>query len=234
MNTEIIRIKITERINKLSSRDYDNIECWQVIEAFNKAQVNWCRRQLVGTNILKQGDEQSNRRVDDLQPLLKTAPLTLLSTQLFDESSVLPADYMEYKRLEIYATSDCCKDPLLMTTYLVEEANVVNFLRDDNKKPSFDWGETFITLVGNKVRIYTAGEFQVTSANLMYYKQPIKIQITGCTDPYTGLISTTTVIPDLKDDVVEVLIDDAAAILAGDIESMTQYQREQQAAERNN
>jgi hypothetical protein len=141
---------------------------------------------------------------------------------------------MEYKRLEVYATSECCKDPRLMTLYLVEEANAINFIRDDNKRPSFEWGETFITLVGNTVRIYTDGKFQVSSAKLMYYKQPIKIQITGCTDPYTGGISTSTVIPDLKDDVVEVLIDDAAAILAGDIESMTQYQREQQTAEKNN
>ena len=47
-----IEIKVKERLNKLSSNDYDNLECWQIIEAFNKAQVEWCRRQLHGYNIL--------------------------------------------------------------------------------------------------------------------------------------------------------------------------------------
>ena len=58
LNSTIV-IKVKERINKLDSQDYDNILCWQIVEAFNKAQVEWCRRQLHGINTLREGDEQS-------------------------------------------------------------------------------------------------------------------------------------------------------------------------------
>ena len=70
MNNSTLQLKIRERLNKLASNDYDNIECWQVVEAFNKVQIEWTRRQLRGSNIFQDGDEQSRRRVDDLQRLL--------------------------------------------------------------------------------------------------------------------------------------------------------------------
>ena len=77
MLNSTITIKIKQRINKLDSNDYDNIECWQIVEAFNKAQVEWSRRQLHGINLVKEGDEQSTRRKDDLQVLMETSQLPL-------------------------------------------------------------------------------------------------------------------------------------------------------------
>ena len=46
MNNQILQLKIKQRLNKLDSNDYDNIEHWQIIEAFNKAQIQWVRRNL--------------------------------------------------------------------------------------------------------------------------------------------------------------------------------------------
>lgn len=236
MLNQTIQVKLKERLNKLDSQDYDNIQGWQVVEAFNKAQIEWCRRQLVGTNIRKEGDEQSERRIDDLNILLKTLKLTITHQKLYDESQNLPSpeDYLAYKRPEIYATKDCCTDPRLMVTYLVEETNVINYLTDENKKPSFEWGETFVTLVGRKLRIYTNGEFEVSSGTLMYYKQPRRIQISGVSDPYTGQLSTQEVISEFKDDIVETIIDDAASILAGDIENWSVMQNVKNQSEQNN
>ena len=67
MNNTTLQLKFRQRLNKIASNDYDNIECWQIVEAFNKAQVEWCRRQLHGNNIFKEGDEMSKRRIDDLK-----------------------------------------------------------------------------------------------------------------------------------------------------------------------
>ena len=107
-------------------------------------------------------------------------------------------------------------------------------LRDKNKKPNFEWGETFATLANNKVQIYTDGEFYITKAELMYYRQPRKIQILNCVDPYTQVISTQDIPCEFKDDVVELFIDETVKILAADIESFNQYQRAQQSVEGNN
>jgi hypothetical protein len=89
-------------------------------------------------------------------------------------------------------------------------------------------------LIGNTTHIYTNNEFEIQSANLVYYRQPIKIQIQGCIDPYTSVQSTQNVECEFKDDIVEVIIDETVSILAGDIESGNQFSRGTETAERNN
>lgn len=235
MNNNTLQLKIKQRLNKLASNDYDNIECWQLVEAFNKGMTDWCRRNLHGLNVVKEGDEQSKRRIDDLQILLIDSTVNLTNKQTYFETSQdLPVNYFEWKKVTVKATNDCCPDPKLMVVYQAEDANVPTLLRDKYKKPSFDWGETFCTLKNNKVQIYTNGEFTIDNATLTYYRQPVKIQILNCVDPYTGVASTVDVECEFKDDLVELFIDEAAKIIAGDIEAMNQYQRASQSVEGNN
>jgi len=235
MDNNTLLIKLKQRLNKLDSQDYDNIECWQFVEAFNKVQLDWCRRNLHGGNMYKEGDELSKRRIDDLQPLLRELSLTGVVTNQYFETDNFPVDtYLEYKRVSSDATSECCPDPRSMTVYLAEEANVSLLLRDPLKDPSFEWGETFCTILGNKIRIYKNKDFNIVNHILTYYQKPVYIQIQGCVDPYTGVVSTTNIPCQFKDDVVEVLLDDTASLIAGDIENIYQQQRGQGSAERNN
>jgi len=231
LNSAIV-IKLKQRINKLDSQDYDNIECWQAVEAFNKAQVEWTRRQLHGLNIVKEGDEQSTRRKDDLQVLLSDNQLSLIDKKDYFLGTI-PENYLQFKRVDVFACKDCCDDRR-MTVYLAEEGNLNQLLRDKSKKPSFEWAETFATLINNQVHIYTNNEFEISQADLTYYRQPRKIQIQGCVDPYTNVESLTEVQSEFKDDIIEVIIDEAVSIIAGDIESPVQYPRGSQTAERNN
>jgi hypothetical protein len=121
-----------------------------------------------------------------------------------------------------------------MTVYFAEEGDLSLLLKDTNKKPSFEWGETFCTLIGRHINIYTNDDFNIESASLIYYRQPIKIQIQGCVDPYTSLQSTQNVLCEFKDDVIEVIIDETVSILAGDMESFNQFSRGTESSERNN
>ncbi len=222
-----------QRLNKLDSQDFDNIECWQFTEAFNKGQPQWCRRNLHGENITKEGDEQSTSRIDDLQILLTTSPLTLTNRQEFYEASK-PSDYLRFKRISAFATNECCPEPRKLVIYLGEYGNTDLLLRDHAKKPSFEWAETFGGFIGDKVRIYTNGEFVVQDASLIHYRQPRRIQITGCKDPYTGVIPTIDVECEFNDDLTELLIDEAVDILAGDIENFNQNSRLDKTVEKNN
>lgn len=242
MNNSAIQLKIKQRLNKLASNDYDNIECWQVVEAFNKAQYDWCRRNLHGINTLQEGAEQSIRRIDDLQILLTNSSMALYNKQVYFETSDLPTDYFQWNRVTVFGKNDCCENKRFVT-YLAEKTNVDELLRDKNKKPNFEWGETFCTLSDNKIQIYTNGEFEISKAVLSYYRFPTRIQINGCTDPYlsnptpTGagvVVSTANVDCEFKDDLVEILIDEAVKILAGDIESFNIMQVAQQSVEGNN
>lgn len=234
MLNQAILIKIKQRLNKLSSNDYDNIESWQIVEAFNKGQVDWCRRNLHGLNIVKEGDEQSTRRIDDLQVLLGPLPLTMVNKQTYFESTNFPANYLQWKRVSVNAKSDCCPTAKPMIVYLGEVANVDDLLRDKNKNPNYDWGETFATIFNNQIQIYTNGEFSIANATLMYYRQPRHIQIAGVTDPYTGIVPAIDILSEFKDDLVEVFIDETVKIIAGDIESMTQVSIAAQRTEQNN
>lgn len=346
MNNSTLQIKFKQRLNKLASNDYDNIECWQIVETFNKAQISWCRRQLHGTNQFGEGDEQSKKRVDDLQILLKTLPLTGVDIPYDDKYgyfradnfvTIYDSDYLEYKRVETFgiqvwpgtevdppieteiittpiyqihgdgtytgtnpegwneenanevnyidninnfatiptpyqgdefdadgygpvvgyeevintieSTSElisvppllapgadkerCCKDPRTMTVYLSEVANTDVMLRDPLKNPDFEWCETFCTMQSNQIRIWRKNFF-IMDPKLIYYRKPRRIEIQGCIDPYTSQPAGVDVECEFKDDIVELIIDEAVSIMAGDISDVNTYQRGDNMSEKNN
>lgn len=232
MNNNLLQIKIKQRLNKLSSFDYDNLECWMIEEAFNKAQVEWVRRQLYGMNSRREGAEQSSGLVDDLQRLMKQEALTSSQKDKYYETESLPADYMHFVRVDVKATAECCPERDI-NVYQAEEANVGVLLRDTDRNPSFEWAETFNTIVGNKIRVYADNKFAVTNISLVYYRLPLAVKIIGCTNPSTGVVHSVEQNCEFNDDIAEILADETAAILAGDIEALNQYQRETQNSQRN-
>lgn len=234
MNNSLLQLKIKQRLNKLSSLDYDNIEPWQIQEAFNKAMIEWVRRQLHGNNVYKEGDEQSVKRIDDLQLLLTPEKLDGKQFPTHFESERLPFDYMAFKRVSTHAVTDCCTEPRVMDVYLAEEADADLLYSDTHKGPDFEWGETFCTIFGNRLRIYTKPDFKLYNPKLIYYRLPKDVEFKGVINPETGNIYPVDQNCEFKDDIIELMIDEAAAILAGDIESMAQFQRGSQNAERNN
>jgi hypothetical protein len=160
MTPQTALIKIRLRLNKLHSSDYDNIPDWVAMEAINKAAGEWVRRQIHGINQTQEGDEETRVKIDDLQYLLKPEKLGGVNKKDYFESKALPLDYMDYKSLyPIVTKGQCIKVPLHTT--LVEEANVSDYLNDWAMQPSFDWNQTFHTLVGNKIRVYTNSDFHV-------------------------------------------------------------------------
>jgi hypothetical protein len=73
---------------------------------------------------------------------------------------------LQWKRVDVYAKQDCC-DKRRMTVYLAEEGNLnVILLRDKVKQPSFEWAETFATLIGNTTHIYTNDEFELPEVQI--------------------------------------------------------------------
>ncbi len=109
MNNQILRLKLKQRLNKLASNDYDNIEDWQILEAFNKAQIEWVRRMLHGNNLYKEGDELSKRRIDDLQILLTELNLTGAVTDGYFET-IAPLETLTSTRASNAGKrGECCK-----------------------------------------------------------------------------------------------------------------------------
>lgn len=232
MNNNLLQIKIKQRLNKLASFDYDNIECWQIQEAVNKAQIEWVRRQIYGINIRKEGAEQSSGLIDDLQKLIVHAHLQMEDKGIFYQVDI-PENYLHFIRTDVFAKKECCPDDRRMTVYQVEESNISLILNNKDKEPNFEWGETVSTIMNNKLKVYTDDKFDITECHLIYFRKPREVEFNGCIDITSGLAFTADQTCEFNDDVAEIIIDAAASILAGDIESINQYQREQQNVQSN-
>lgn len=222
MTNNLLRIKVQQRLNKLGSFDYDNIECWQIMEAVNKSQREIFRRQVHGINLRKEGAEQSLNLIDDLQKFVTITELNGENKPTFFESTEIPTEYAYFIKVSVTGDKEDCKNRSFKV-YLAEEANADILLTDPHKGPSFEWGETFATMHDNKVRVYTNGEFHVEKISLSYYRKPLDVTFEGCINPSTGAESSDQEC-EFRDDFTELIIDGAVAILAGGIESMNQYQ----------
>lgn len=231
MIASLVQIKVKERLNKTDSADYDNLECWQVREAFNKAQLEWVRRQIHGKNDTQEGDEESAQRVNDIQNLLQSHTLEVRKNELFFEAKHLPIDLLFLKRVTPVVSCKTCKDKTIKST-LREEGNVDEYLQDWSMKPSFEFEETFHTMINNTIRVYSNNEFDVKEIRVVYYRIPRSINFGNCQQMDGS--SGTEIDPEFKDDVVELIIDDTVSILAGDIESPNAMQITKQRSEINN
>ena len=137
MNNNLLQIKFKQRLNKLASFDYDNIECWMIQEAFNKAQLEWTRRQLHGLNSKREAAEQSINTIDDLQILLSDVTLSSTKKDKYFETQAIPANYLHFVRVSGYGKTECCPK-VELSIYQAEEANVDVLISDEFKGPSLN------------------------------------------------------------------------------------------------
>lgn len=218
MTISQVSAKIDLRLNKGASADYDNIWSYQKEEAFNKAVNDWVRRQYRGKNQTQEGDEESRGRVDDLQILLKTEVLPTRDKGLFNQTNKLPTDYLYYKRVTPIVSKGNCLS-VRIKSHLREEANVDDLLN----MPSFEFEETFNTLINNKIHVYHNKNFTVDKLELTYYRKP-KVY---------NFKKLDTVL-EFNDDKYDIIVDEACKIIASDLESINQKNLAQERAESNN
>ncbi len=214
-----ISTKIDLRLNKSSSDDYDNLWRYVKQEAFNKGVNEWVRRQYHGNNIKQEGDEETVIRVDDLQVLLKTDNLTIREKGVYVETNKLPSDYLYFKRLTPYVSKGQCKGVAIRSS-LKEEANVDSLV---NELPSFEFEETFHTLIGNRIHVYHNKDFIIDKVELTYYRKPV----------FYDFKKLSTIV-EFKDDICELLVDEAAKIISSDIESLNAKALTESRVESNN
>lgn len=215
---------IKQRLQKQDTNFNSNILDEEFEDAVRKGLNSWIRRQHHGSNIFKEGDEQSEQRVDDLQILLTDKKISVNNKGVYSELTLLPSNYRYYKRLTPIVSKDNCKK-VTIKSYFVEEGNVDDYLKDWTFKPSFKFEETFHTLVSNKFRIYHNNDFVVDEALLTYYRNPAHISFKK---------ADYDKVWEWKDDVAELIIDEAVKILAGDIENPNAYELANERSEKDN
>lgn len=224
MTSGIAIERIKQRLQKQDTNFNPNFLDEEFEDAINKAVNDWVRRQHHGFNQFKEGDEQSEQRVDDLQILLTDRKISVNNRGIYSETVKFPVDYRYYKRLTPYVSKGSCKKVTIKSMF-VEESNVDDYIKDWTFRPSFDFEETFHTLVNNKFRIYHNNDFTVDEVLLTYYRNPAHI---SC------LKKDYDIVWEWKDDEAEVIIDEAVKILAGDTENGNAYELANKRVEENN
>jgi hypothetical protein len=215
-----VLLKVKLRLNKGDTQDSDNLWKYHIGDAFNKGVIEWVRRQKRGKNQTQEGDEETDTRVDDLQVLLKgPETLSFRDKGVYVETSKLPSDYQYFKRLTPYVSKGKCSN-IRISSQLREESNVDELL---NVVPSFNFEQTYHTLKGNKANIYHNNDFTIDKIELVYYRKPKVYDFTKLDD-----------VIEFKDDVCEILVDEACKIISSDIESFNQNGLAQGRAENNN
>lgn len=227
--------QVRSKLNKLDSGDFDNIPDTKIITAYNEGRLDWLRRNLVGSNLQKAGDEGTKRRMDDFKPILTLPmPLTFAKKEGYYISQKLPENYFQFKKVDLHAISSCCEGKLKMICYLVGESNTDTYLRSSDQSPSFEWGETFCVLEDDRLKIYTNDEFEIEDLKLIYYRFPKSVEKQGVLNLETGNISTQTVDCEFRKDLVSLFIKETCSLLGGNIESFNAAQNNTNQVETNN
>jgi hypothetical protein len=143
---------------------------------------------LFNESTLKYVDDILTRKADDgikdIQRLIREdVSLERRSSSLHKVTFSLPSDYRSFANVWGVAEStgsNKCK----ASDFLLWEAKLQNtheLLFDEFNKPSFRYRETFYTIGGDGISVYT-DDFTMASLYMTYYRQPLKIDIEG----YTG------------------------------------------------
>lgn len=225
MNVDSILLKLKLRINKLDSQDYDNLEIWQLLEAYNRSQLLYVRKNLHGNNIYKEGDEASKRRMDDFNRLLVTKSIGFHKDSYTDFIVTDPIfdDYMMFKSIVAKVSCSCCEDEL-MNIHLVKAANKFVFSGNSMYNCNFDYRETFAVSEGNRFSIDLRCVDKVEDISLTYYRYPVNIEKAGHVNVMTGAVSVADVGSEFTDDTTEAIIEFTASMIGSDIMDGDIYQ----------
>lgn len=224
MTSTIASERMRLALEKLDTSTNANFDRDAKEDVLNKALNDWIRRQFHGTNQYREQQEESTIRVDDLQVLLIDRSLNFTESGVYVQSEKLPSNYRYYNELTIITDSEECSN-IIIPSYFVENANVNHYLADWTFSPDLNLEQCFHTLKTNCFQVYHDNKFKIKKLILSYYRNPLHISMD---------LDKMDDVWEWKDDVAEVIIDEAVKLLAGYTENAYQQEFSNQRVEQNN
>ena len=189
---ERLLYKIDQRLNKLSSNDHQEIQLEDKLLALNEAQIKLIKQKFTGISTpSKLGFGAFKKRYQDIENFLVDFTENSLSLELEDENinqwssslSELNPEMMLYADAYIIADKGRCKNRIIwINKDLVKHGDIQFLLNNEDYKPSFEYQETFNTITGGNISIYTDGTFTPKELKILYVRYPKKIDKTGYID----------------------------------------------------
>lgn len=198
ITSEQAYLKFIQKVNKNFTNDNISVDRGRFVLIFNEVQnrfVEW---------IL---EKRNSDDIRDIQLLLeKDVKLSKDAKILNHQDFKLPDDYFSFVNLQVFAKSGSCGTSKI-GVHEVKSENVEELLIDENNKPSFEFRETFYTISGDTVDIYT-DNFDISKAYLTYYRYPKQIDLEG----YINIEgkTSTSINPEFEDRIVDRILNAAA------------------------
>lgn len=184
--------KIDQRLNKLASNDHQEISLEDKLLALNEAQLKLVKQKFTGVSTpTKMGFGAFKKRYQDIENLLVDFNENSLSLKEEDKTinqwssdlSKLDPKIMFYADAYVVADKGRCKERVLwINKDLVKHGDIQFLLNNDDFKPSFEYQETFNTITGENISIYTDGTFTPKKLKILYVRYPKKIDKVGYID----------------------------------------------------
>lgn len=219
--------KLDTRLNKLATLQHQQIPIENKILALNEAIIKLVKVKMNPNNTLGLGFEAFKKRYEDLQILVESmhdhllVPVEedkILNKWVVNLAELIP-QYMFYIDCYIVADKGQCKNHVIYVNHsLTKHSDVILLEANNQYKPSFEYQETFDTLAGDKLEIYTDGTFTPTAVYVGYLRYPLSVDFEG----YTHLDGTPSEtidsdLPDyLEDEVLNYAVEDIAMSI-GDV-----------------
>lgn len=182
-------------VNRNSTNNNLNVDTSRFIILFNKVSIEYA------TWLLEKRNEDGIRYLSPL--LVLEQPLIEDSRKDTHTTFNLPLNYLDLANLHVFVSKEACKN-VKVKSFEVKSENLEELLDDDSNKPSFEYRETFYLTASNKVNIYKS-DFEISKANLSYYRYPKKVDIAGI-ERVDQSISTVDIDPEFDDKVVHEIL----------------------------
>lgn len=212
MNINEAYLKFIQKVNKNFTNDNIVVDKARFILIYNEAQnkfIEW---------ILEKRNEDDIRYVQEL--LVNDKKLTFSNEVLNHQDFKLPENYFSFSNLQAYAKKGDCKSTKI-NTFEVKSENIHELLQDEMNKPSFKFRETFYTIAGGEVKIYT-DDFDISKVYLTYYRYPRQVDIEGYVRA-DGTFSSN-INPEMDDRVVDRVISAATKEFNINDENLQKFQ----------
>jgi len=224
--------KIDQKLNKLSTNVYQQINLEDKILALNEAQIKLIKQKVDGfsTNT-GLGLDAFKKRYEDLQSLVITynhQPLTLTLknaelNQYFANIHQLVPKYMFYVDSYVLADKGRCTDrKIWINKDLAKHGDLSVLLNNNHYKPSFEYQETFNFISSDEISIFTDGTFTPTQIYISYMRYPVYIDKVG----YVRFDGTNSIDEDCE---LEAYLEDELVDLT--VQSLAMYTENQAAAQ---
>ena len=201
ISVDSLLYKVDQRLNKLSSNAHQQIALEDKLLALNEAQIALIKTKVSGQAIPnKLGFDAMKKRYQDIENLIvdfteNSLPLKEANPTLNQWEATLDElepTYMLYADSYFLADKGKCKDHIVwINKDLLKHGDVQFLINNDHYKPSFEYQETFNSISGGKISVFTDGTFTPTKLFVMYVRYPVSIDYVGYKH-FDGSASVTT------------------------------------------